>query len=235
MSFVLLLLHKCHIISAVRPVSGVHVMRWHCGYNQTSSCSKGDWFWRRCVHACAPELSAHSKNIKLLFTPLSMDDNYHSCYPINMVFWGTSVLVSPTHPPTNGGHMECDFLWTTFITLVKTLTWQQILCHLTCNSMVRAWSWTNKAFSRKRASHNPLAMAIYVTAIRPLIDSEEQCNAKLHGLQMTLLLHADFKEWCENLSTWGADYGYFPNILKSVIVVLFWKSYQHLRPVDQML
>ena len=83
--------------------------------------------------------------------------------------------------------------------------------------------WTNKAFSLKRAltQGDPLVMAIYATAIRPLID-----KVKNNAMQTWFADDAaaagnieDLKEWWENLSTRGPDYGYFPNALKSVIVV----------------
>ena len=67
---------------------------------------------------------------------------------------------------------------------------------------------------------DPLAMAIYAVAIRPLID-----KVKNEVMQIWFADDAaaagkltDLKEWWEKLSISGPDYGYFPNALKTVIV-----------------
>ena len=83
--------------------------------------------------------------------------------------------------------------------------------------------WTNECVQSKGALHkvDPLAMAIYATTIHPLID-----KVKNNAMQSWFADDAaaagnieDLKEWWENLSIQGLDYGYFPNALKSVIVV----------------
>ena len=67
---------------------------------------------------------------------------------------------------------------------------------------------------------DPLAMAIYAVAIRPLIN-----KAKNEAMQIWFADDAaaagklaDFREWWDILSTYGLEYGYFPNALKTVIV-----------------
>ena len=68
---------------------------------------------------------------------------------------------------------------------------------------------------------DPLAMAIYATAIRPLIDRLQNEAIQIwyaHDAAAAGKL-PDVKEWWDKLQVSGPDFGYFPNALKSIVVM----------------
>ena len=67
---------------------------------------------------------------------------------------------------------------------------------------------------------DPLAMAIYAVAIRPLINKAKNEAMQIWFADDTAAAGklADLREWWDILSTYGPEYGYFPNALKTIIV-----------------
>ena len=100
------IIFKCmKVFTIVAMTSGAHVMRQHCGYNyrhhpvsRVIGLGVGVD-----IRMCVLEISAHPKKLKLVL---------HHCQCMTntivniLLTWYSEVhhiLVSPTHPPTNGG------------------------------------------------------------------------------------------------------------------------------------